>query len=756
MPGNVCSHCLTLRAECTHVSVKKKRGPPKGTPRGQKTVPTLVKSILSTEKPFVIPEDPESIRQILVALANRIVALEEQLEEKEREGGESPAATGSPSMMSAYYTPASSVPSPRAGDETDASASATGLARDVVKQLKLEHTQTRHFGQSSNMELLVSAIDLNKDAKEGGRVRHAQRPVERIIPISRRPEFWSVHPWQIGTEQPPPQYTFPDDDLMCHLLNLYFAHIHPFFPIIHRGLFEKSISEGLHHRDLHFAAVTLAVCATASRLSDDSRVLDPEDRGKLSAGWKWFRQIRLVRPHFITPPSIYELQLCSIATYFVQGTTRAETSWVMLGLGVRFAQELGIHRRPPPESELTIESQMRNRAFWGLISIDTLMSSFLGRPRATHTDDFDLPPPIECDDEYWDIDNQASDQAFNQPPGEPSNISYWVSLLKLLDIVGFTQRTIYAVRKTDLWTRAGMSGAEWNEKIVAELDSALNSWADTVPPHLKWDPNNPSKTFFAQSTILYVTYYWVQILIHKQFLSSSDEEERGVGVRFPSMTICANAARSAIHLTEVYHRREESPSVFPTVIKAIYSSAVVLYLNAWRGTRTKTATDPYRELGDVYRCLEILRRYEKITQVAGRFCDILNHLLSGCNLPPKRRQLEEEDEGYEDQDANTSDSVSRLLTTHPRPIAGSIRTGTGTFDTHAQAEFSLPISTSDLGSLPLHESFPGGDFDMGWSDQFQFLGGGGEGIGAQFGGDVDAGYTNGYMAGSLPGEFGKA
>ena len=87
-------------------------------------------------------------------------------------------------------------------------------------------------------------------------------------------------------------------------------------------------------------------------------------------------------------------------------------------------------------------------------------------------------------------------------------MTYWTHLLRLLDIVGFAQRTVvsfcssclnpqtgkadrlvheqYAVRKTYMWTRLGMTQAEWNEKIVKELDELLARWVDGVPEHRKW------------------------------------------------------------------------------------------------------------------------------------------------------------------------------------------------------------------------------------------------------------------------------
>ena len=100
-------------------------------------------------------------------------------------------------------------------------------------------------------------------------------------------------------------YKFPDPDLLTALTDLYFDHHNVFIPLLHRPMFESALIDGydvrravlpdidlsiycsLHLKDRAFGGVVLGVCACASRLSDDSRVL-LEGHGDQwhSAGWK--------------------------------------------------------------------------------------------------------------------------------------------------------------------------------------------------------------------------------------------------------------------------------------------------------------------------------------------------------------------------------------------------------------------------------------------------------------------------------------
>lgn len=60
--------------------------------------------------------------------------------------------------------------------------------------------------------------------------------------------------------------------------------------------------------------------------------------------------------------------------------------WVLLGVGMRLAQALGIHRKRPGQPK-TVERELRIRAFWAIVTYDTQVSMFLGRPRCTTMDE---------------------------------------------------------------------------------------------------------------------------------------------------------------------------------------------------------------------------------------------------------------------------------------------------------------------------------------------------------------------------------
>lgn len=107
-------------------------------------------------------------------------------------------------------------------------------------------------------------------------------------------------------------YSFPEPDLLTSLVTTYFTFIAPMLPFLHRPTFMKALDDGLHLQDDKFGPLVLLVCATASRYSDDPRVL--LECGHLhSAGWKWFSQVEPFSNSVLSRPELYDLQVAVVS-----------------------------------------------------------------------------------------------------------------------------------------------------------------------------------------------------------------------------------------------------------------------------------------------------------------------------------------------------------------------------------------------------------------------------------------------------------
>ncbi|KAJ7627372.1 fungal-specific transcription factor domain-containing protein [Roridomyces roridus] len=452
------------------------------------------------------------------------------------------------------------------------------------------------FGSDSTFNLVHSAIATKE--------KYLGRPGMPDMP--QRAMNWAPYPWEQDFYYSRPSYICPPPDLMYHLIELYFKHVHPIFPLLHRPLLERHVQEELHTRDPSFEAVLMALFGIASRYSDDPRVMI--DGQAISSGWMFVSQIRML-PNF-AEPTVHDVQFYCLMTLYCWGGTAPHLTWSYLGIGARLIQ---YHRRYSRSSGTPeIEDELWNRAFWSIFILDGMLSSFLGRTPTIHVEEYDVLPPLEVDDEYWD-------SAFLQPAGKPSNVSFFKYLVQLLEILAKTLHRLYASKT--MKARMGWT-PEDEMNTVAELDSAMNEFIDSLPEHLRWP--GAQGVFYEQSALLYATYYGIQITIHRLYIHKRSP------VSGPSLYICLTAARSTIGVAQTWMETTgRTPSTWffqsPTFI-----GAIMLLLNIFATKRAAAArrVDVDKDFALVGAAIRIVRTNAGRWRAAARMVEILEELQS--------------------------------------------------------------------------------------------------------------------------------
>ncbi|KIJ08246.1 hypothetical protein PAXINDRAFT_31743, partial [Paxillus involutus ATCC 200175] len=679
VPGNRCSNCLLYNVECTYVEVAEKRGVPK---------------------------------RYVESLENRLEKMERLLQRVCREpdstqelgGARIDGERGNASSLHVMSTPSTSTNAALDNDDdlvpNDGEDIVTVRLSENLKNMNLNPSRTRFFGKSSGIMLIQKAMDLKKEYTGG----EDSRLDSLFDPGSQGERF----PWEDVTVKET-EYAFPDEDLGMSLVDHYFVYVNCLAPLLHRPSFERKVIQGVHLRDSSFGAVYLLVCAVGSQFSDDPRVFLEGLDSEQSVGWKYFQQVHAVMKILIGPPCLEDVQVYCATVLFLQGSSRPQACWTIVGIGIRLAQEVGAHRRKAYGSKPSVAGELWKRAFWVLFTFDRQMSSYLGRPRAMQDEDFDVDYPVECDDEYWDSEDPNPEQAFKQPPDKPCAMSFFTSSLKLNHILAIALRTIYSIDKSKV------VGQQWEQRI-AEVDSALNQWIDGVPEHLRWDPTGDVKSpFFMQSSLLYSNYYVVQISIHRPFIPSPRKPSP---FSFPSLEICTTAARSCSHVIDAF--RQRSRRAVPFLQFPAFTAASVLLLNIWGGKWSGVSTDTSKEMVDVHKCMAILKDCEKRCVFFLCIWDILCELATVGDLPllqPRptggtKRDRESESPPSTEHSGSTSPEG-------PRTIAGSRRIpqdvqsqsqSQSLFQSQSQSQqpqrvsppSNLSLYSNELGRLPLH------------------------------------------------------
>ncbi|KAI0719057.1 fungal-specific transcription factor domain-containing protein [Cerioporus squamosus] len=714
MPDHRCSRCIGQGIECTYEPINTR-------PPSKSYVQILENRLQNMEKLFgqlhpnvQIPKDFDGVLE-----ASHLQLATDHLPPDYTR--HSSISNGSASAVSPPPPDSPLVDS----DELEPSDDEQEARRNILENLKripiITHpSQARYHGKSSNLMFLQTVMDMKQKYTGIERPRSAEPALRELgMAPPRRAEFNPQTQWlkdsSAARPKPSPYRDFPPPDLMEQLVNAFFMHYNLFVPLLHRPTLEQGIKDGLHLRDRGFGAVLLLVCANGSRVVDDPRVM-AED-GRHVAGWKWFEQVETVRWSYLERPRLEDLQSCALISMYLGGTNVPQGSWTVIGLGLRMAQDMGAHRKKVYNTKPTVEDELMKRAFWALIVLDRISSFGLGRPCAIHDEDFDVEPLLEVDDEYWI--NSDPEQAFKQPEGKPSYVTFANCLVRLLKILAFASRTIYSINKSKL--TLGMVGPAWEQKIVAELDSAMNKWVDTVPPHLQWDPDRVDHVFLNQSATLYAKYYLLQICIHRPFIPSPRKPSR---LTLPSLAICTNAARSCTHVLDIQMQRTGTPLLLNRM--PLFTSGLVLLLNMWGGKRSGLSNQS--TMADVHKCMNMLKQLERFTQSARRLWDVLNGLISiGEFAPPGSSAFPSG--GQPDvgsllsvvfaRDAAQPGGLPSSLVPLPRseqaqadepmlsPLynPGAPASWLCRSNTFTNPPSALPVHTEELGRLPFHHGF---------------------------------------------------
>lgn len=217
---------------------------------------------------------------------------------------------------------------------------------------------------------------------------------------------------------------------------------------------------------------------------------------------------------FATPTLDTIHTFCYIAVY-LQHEGRISEYWPMLGVVIRSAQSLALHRDPSTISNFAPEeSEIRRRLFWVVAAQETALSVMFGRPNGMGFFDCKLPKDISDDELFGEADGQVAHVACNE-------ISYHLYTWELGEI-----------------TRTIMDGAfvDLNDMtLIKATESRIWTWFESLPAHFKFDPlaeqrddySVESKKRHVQSVLLYIIVnHNILVLFRKHLLANANPAVR--------------------------------------------------------------------------------------------------------------------------------------------------------------------------------------------------------------------------------------
>jgi transcriptional regulatory protein GAL4 len=184
-------------------------------------------------------------------------------------------------------------------------------------------------------------------------------------------EGW--HPQSMFSDQLPMSLPFSNISETT-FVDAYFRCYHTTYPFLHEPLF-RALVQGKSPRPDRNSWIILynAVLAIGAWcIGDDDSVMDDF----------FYRKVA----QFSEESSIFEsgnlamVQGLLLLSNYAQKRNRPNTGWNYLGLAVRMALSLGLHKEFPNWEITPLQREMRRRVWWGLFIFDSGASITFGRP----------------------------------------------------------------------------------------------------------------------------------------------------------------------------------------------------------------------------------------------------------------------------------------------------------------------------------------------------------------------------------------
>lgn len=167
--------------------------------------------------------------------------------------------------------------------------------------------------------------------------------------------------------------TMMDHQVMSQLLDTYFANYHVSYPFVHEGTFRAQYNELIPRPDKRSweMLVYTILALGAWTLGDAQTDLDEVLYQKASS----YGQDNSI----FESASLTLVQALLLLSNFAQKRNKPNTGWNYLGLAVRMALSLGLHRELPQWGISLLQREMRRRVWWGLFIFDSGASTTFGR-----------------------------------------------------------------------------------------------------------------------------------------------------------------------------------------------------------------------------------------------------------------------------------------------------------------------------------------------------------------------------------------
>ncbi|KDR77152.1 hypothetical protein GALMADRAFT_246384 [Galerina marginata CBS 339.88] len=533
----------------------------------------------------------------------------------------------------------------QSGDRRSSSVDDNSITSDsedgfigAVGQLSLnEDEQVRYHGKASGLHLLGNKERIDR-RNEGGIWRFPKARVWPPLPGGSA----------VSSVEEESASRLPSAQVQEHLLDLYFSYVQPLFPIIHKQTFMESYKALTHpespqspDRDAQTGPdnaspfnrarkrvptiLLLAIFALASRYDENSSPHPSDPAVMWSAGDEYLDQAKVMLDSSYSSSRPSTCQALLLMGYREIGIGAMAQAWTYIGMAIRMAQDLGMHRSADGWERVDLGGRLfnelvlneRKRIWYGCIIMDKYVSTYIGRPLMIFEWDFDTALPNADDPEEFEGWSMEIPGGKKSPSVPGRDISCFNASATLSGILSVIVQSIYAVRPVS---------SRHAESTM--LEGLLDKWYIDLPEHLRYEPSSSksSPTPLPNVLTLHMQYWTAVLLLHRPFIRSvvqakqkqpevsEDAETRALAAK--SYELCNAAANHITSIVSLYQEKYLISRCSAFLIYYVFTASIM-----HDTALTVHPNDPQARVG-LSKCMNALRAMSVVWPSAARALDL--------------------------------------------------------------------------------------------------------------------------------------
>ncbi|EPS29190.1 hypothetical protein PDE_04139 [Penicillium oxalicum 114-2] len=235
----------------------------------------------------------------------------------------------------------------------------------------------------------------------------------------------------------------PNDEMGSKLLETYFRRLHLRYPFLDRSQIWSSHEDRWRLAKIKREDLTQSDRAAIFKLNMayaiGATMLQLTEKYAYTAPEKFYAAALQHAPSMCEARSIENIEAMVLLVIYHLRTASSHGMWYMIGLAMRTAIDLGLHRKANEANMDLYTAQLRRRLFWVIYYLERVVAMSLGRPFSISDRHIDLDLPLDVDDDIRDPELLAAPI----DPNKSSSLTFGIYLVKLRRIDSRIQHKIY-------------------------------------------------------------------------------------------------------------------------------------------------------------------------------------------------------------------------------------------------------------------------------------------------------------------------